>query len=964
MAVNKPVAIEKNLEDYPLTFAFLRKHGIELAQQFSGNIWTDFNLHDPGVTMLEQLCFAITDLSYRTEFSIEDMLADENGLISRKTNSFIKTQQVLTTKPISIIDYRKYAMDSVAELKNVWIDTHATSYSRHYMKGIYRVTVQIDEAYKSNEEEQKNEEEIKLATLKTLEQVRNLCEDFNDIVALKQQLIIVNAEIIITSEQPAEEILANILFTLNEVTNPSLKYFTEKELIEKGYTIEQIYNGPLLKNGIIPDSQMRQRRTQIDLTDFVNAIIGIKGVESVSDIRMTSNNKNYFDEPCILTADHYPILNSETFLDTVQLYKNKFKVHLEKDKFLRFYEKIKQQSKREFISSLHEEEKEGQLLGQYRNVDKYYSIQDHFPLIYGIGQEGILSSKPAAEQAKAAQLKAYLMLFEQVLANYLAQLKNIPNLYTPYVSGQSHSYYFQPLYDVPNIAKILKSYTEGSYKTSDKKDWLNFTADNNNGYVQHLSTGIEADDEMKQRKNKMMDHLLARFNISLNSYGVVLFNQYYNNADSSQEMDMVLTWKAAILQQINEIIHDRSRARSYYELETDTARNFQKNIYLFLSINNETGKRIALSFYNSEVKMTNTFLTPDSNLKIITANNTREDIIEVPEKYTNPGNAEDAEAIIWEQPISFLATGLNYKMYKVLSDVENKDKFILLFKNIITSDDVKEIQWKVIGRYASEAIAFKMMDETIAAIKKISLDTEGFHAVEHILLRPPLSSSGFGFQFIDKDNRVLFTQKDELTFAERERIIGDLLLLPSKYDTRTNQDLLSLNNDNNANRLTGQILINFEQALLQFADINYKLTDPDDKKNKLLKEINYNLNAFNNKQMESFPMFRYSVKVNEELTINEEFYNYRISYVFPSWPARFQNIGFRSFAENLLKEYSPIQIQSAVYWLNQAAIAIFEEDYFAWWENLKIKNRATNEEISRTKLTVFLAKAQYIIQPL
>ena len=40
----------------------LREMGIEEIQKLSGKIWTDFNLHDPGVTILEQLCYALTDL--------------------------------------------------------------------------------------------------------------------------------------------------------------------------------------------------------------------------------------------------------------------------------------------------------------------------------------------------------------------------------------------------------------------------------------------------------------------------------------------------------------------------------------------------------------------------------------------------------------------------------------------------------------------------------------------------------------------------------------------------------------------------------------------------------------------------------------------------------------------------------------------------------------------------------------
>ena len=37
----------------------LRREAIAHVQALSGNTWTDYNLHDPGVTILEQLCMPL-----------------------------------------------------------------------------------------------------------------------------------------------------------------------------------------------------------------------------------------------------------------------------------------------------------------------------------------------------------------------------------------------------------------------------------------------------------------------------------------------------------------------------------------------------------------------------------------------------------------------------------------------------------------------------------------------------------------------------------------------------------------------------------------------------------------------------------------------------------------------------------------------------------------------------------------
>jgi hypothetical protein len=31
-------------------------------------LWSDYNVHDPGITLLELLCYGITDIAHRTTF--------------------------------------------------------------------------------------------------------------------------------------------------------------------------------------------------------------------------------------------------------------------------------------------------------------------------------------------------------------------------------------------------------------------------------------------------------------------------------------------------------------------------------------------------------------------------------------------------------------------------------------------------------------------------------------------------------------------------------------------------------------------------------------------------------------------------------------------------------------------------------------------------------------------------------
>ncbi|WBY09532.1 hypothetical protein PIB19_09655 [Sphingomonas sp. 7/4-4] len=55
-------------------FDALKSEAIGLLQQLCAH-WTDYNAHDPGVTLVELLSYALTDLGYRATLPVADLLA-------------------------------------------------------------------------------------------------------------------------------------------------------------------------------------------------------------------------------------------------------------------------------------------------------------------------------------------------------------------------------------------------------------------------------------------------------------------------------------------------------------------------------------------------------------------------------------------------------------------------------------------------------------------------------------------------------------------------------------------------------------------------------------------------------------------------------------------------------------------------------------------------------------------------
>src|SRR6185437_6643311 len=53
--------------------------------------------------------------------------------------------------------------------------------------------------------------------------------------------------------------------------------------------------------------------------------------------------------------------------------------------------------------------------GRYQDVERYYSIQNQYPNVYGINAYGVPAGAPIMRQAQAKQLKGYLLVFDQLL---------------------------------------------------------------------------------------------------------------------------------------------------------------------------------------------------------------------------------------------------------------------------------------------------------------------------------------------------------------------------------------------------------------------------------------------------------------------------------------------------------------------------------------------------------------------
>ncbi|MFT3933660.1 MAG: hypothetical protein QM726_08610 [Chitinophagaceae bacterium] len=100
-------------------YTMLRAEGLKHIESLASALWTDYNAHDPGITTLEALCYALTELGYRNSFDMADLLTDKNGK-TVSGQSFFTAKEILTNNPLTIDDYRKVLIDIIG-VHNAWL---------------------------------------------------------------------------------------------------------------------------------------------------------------------------------------------------------------------------------------------------------------------------------------------------------------------------------------------------------------------------------------------------------------------------------------------------------------------------------------------------------------------------------------------------------------------------------------------------------------------------------------------------------------------------------------------------------------------------------------------------------------------------------------------------------------------------------------------------------------------------
>lgn len=600
MSENKHISISKNIETGDQTdFHFLRRTGIEYIEKLGGKLWTDYNSHDPGITTLEVLSYAITDLGMRMNLNMEDILASEDSENDIHTQ-FLKAAEILPSRPLNELDYRKLFIDismpgnHSRPIRNCWLVPKTEKLyvdcktgkldfkpvgdktESFNVKGLYDLYVDYAEDIDA-EGSGCEKSNVNIQILDRYHANRSLCEDLAEIRQVETQKVAVCARIGLVNKADEELVHAKVLKTVNNYLSPEVHFYSLKEMLDKGLTTDQIFEGPLLDNGFIDTEELKasQLRREVRLSDIISEIMKIDGVKEIHEISIAGCDnvvKQTNDWLLCIEKGRKPELCE---LSSFSYSKGSLPLNINDKKVQEYLATLKREE--ELLRDDARKNKELPLpKGTSHDIGNYATILNEFPDTYGVGISGIIGNQSPEREALAKQLQGYLLFFDQILAGYFKHLEKVKEVLS-INGGLKRTFFTQALKNIKGFDQLVSRYdTEDDDKLTDS-------------LYKELDNSVE-------RRNEVLDHLISRFAETFSDYTFVMKSLYGKSTD-----EIVLSNKENFLKEYTSLSKDRGLGYNYTLIgesdiwNTGNISGVQKRIARLLGIKNYTQRNLSQS---------------------------------------------------------------------------------------------------------------------------------------------------------------------------------------------------------------------------------------------------------------------------------------------------------------------------------------------------------------------------------
>ena len=393
------ITIQRKTEGQDL-YTQLQDKALKDVQRIAGKVWTDYNAHDPGVTLLDIVNYALLEADYRLQFDLWDYLTSPDNGFQPQHHLLFPPSSVFPVNPVTVTDYRKLFISTVDGLSDVRVVTHP--------EGVYDFILDlwpdIPESRRTH---------IGKRVYSLFHRHRNLCENLGEIHFLEYDRLYLDAEIEADTPADANQLMATIFLEVQEFLRAGVRFRRIDDLLAEGYTIDELLDGPEQKRMVIDEASLCTDWEEYDLSILYRKLSTLPAVRRISSLRF-SDGKQIWSNTLKRKGDAwgYALHPLDSDGHSIRLtYDNKAVPVLREEACRILY------SLRAALYGAQNRTTDKEMLdthptGVYRNLFTHYPIENEFPANY--------------RSVDNPQWKSYLSLFDSLFTDGLDELKELP----------------------------------------------------------------------------------------------------------------------------------------------------------------------------------------------------------------------------------------------------------------------------------------------------------------------------------------------------------------------------------------------------------------------------------------------------------------------------------------------------------------------------------------------------------
>ncbi|PQQ35838.1 hypothetical protein C6H65_23600, partial [Photorhabdus luminescens] len=440
-----------------IAFETLLTQAKTVVEQQSGQLWSNTAENDPGITLLEAGCYGASDLAYRHSLPLRDLLTPEKQEQTSNDGIFPQEfgpQQMLTCGPITAEDYRRALLDlhssnnindksegyfffndvqlvrePESERYQYWYNKQKREYSFIQTPDSQQLTLRGNYwLYLLPSRETEADKVLAQQSLAAfLKNNRNLGESVSKIIWLQPTDFLLQLDIELDDDvRDIADIFAKVYMTTAQMILATPLRYTTQAMKELGYSNEEIFAGPYLHHGWIPELPAAKdytKPTELKLSHLANRLLAIPGVQSITQLVLGKHDENISpladdNWSWTIAQRYYPRLWGNDPLGLISSPASPLTITAKGGVKVAV-------SKQDIASKVITEpliETQPELLnwGKHRKVLDYYPVSNKLPACYGL--------QTYAETQQQVHLHQFMLPFEQMLANGCAELAILPKL--------------------------------------------------------------------------------------------------------------------------------------------------------------------------------------------------------------------------------------------------------------------------------------------------------------------------------------------------------------------------------------------------------------------------------------------------------------------------------------------------------------------------------------------------------